>query len=162
MGSRWANGGGCVVGSPPTTVYVGPYAQVLGGTVSGNARIEDHAVVTAGTVSAGTVGGLSILMNGFSVTGGEGARELLPARLLRRRTEHLGFDAALRRRRVQGAGLRAHERHLLRIRRYGDLHPGRHERERGNGRGSLRLALNTRRPFPRLRPLEAVVTVTSL
>ena len=77
-GSRWANGGGCVVGTPPSTVYVGPYAQILGGTVSGNARIEDHAVITAGTVSAGTVGGLSILMNGFSVSGGEARASFYP------------------------------------------------------------------------------------
>lgn len=68
-GSRHSNGGGCVVGNVPASVFVGPYAQVLGGSVSGNARIEDHAVVTAGTVNSGTVGGLSVLMNGFTVTG---------------------------------------------------------------------------------------------
>ena len=69
-GSRHSNGNGCVVGTLPASVYVGPYAQVLGGTVSGTARIEDHAVVTSGTtVSGGTVGGLSVLMNGFSVGG---------------------------------------------------------------------------------------------
>ena len=48
-------------------MFVGPYAQVLGGTVSGSARIEDHAVVVSGTVSGGTVTGLSILTNGFAV-----------------------------------------------------------------------------------------------
>jgi carbonic anhydrase/acetyltransferase-like protein (isoleucine patch superfamily) len=43
---------------------------VLGGNVSGSARIEDHATVLNGaTVSGGTVGGLSVLMSGFSVTG---------------------------------------------------------------------------------------------
>jgi len=78
MGSRWANGGGCVVGSPPSTVYVGPYAQVLGGTVSGDARIEDHAIVTSGTVSAGTLGGLGILSNGFSITGGTARTSFYP------------------------------------------------------------------------------------
>jgi hypothetical protein len=77
-GTRWANGGGCVVGNPPSTVYVGPYAQILGGSVSGNARIEDHAVITAGTVADGTVGGLSILMNGFSVTGAEARASFYP------------------------------------------------------------------------------------
>jgi hypothetical protein len=77
-GMRWPNGGGCVVGKPPSSVYVGPYAQILGGTVSGDARIEDHAVVTSGTVSAGTVGGLSILSNGFSVTGGEARTTFYP------------------------------------------------------------------------------------
>jgi hypothetical protein len=69
QGTRHSNGGGCVVGNVPTTAYVGPYAAVVGGTVSGSARIEDHAVVTAGTVSGGTVSGLSVLMNGFSVSG---------------------------------------------------------------------------------------------
>src|SRR6478609_1036086 len=69
-GSRHSNGNGCVVGTVPASVYVGPYAQVLGGTVSGTARIEDHAVVTSGTtVTGGTVSALSVLMNGFSVSG---------------------------------------------------------------------------------------------
>lgn len=69
-GSRHSNGNGCVSGSVPASVYVGPYAQVLGGTVSGSARIEDHAVVLSGTtVSGGTVTGLSVLMNGFNVSG---------------------------------------------------------------------------------------------
>lgn len=69
-GSRHSNGNGCVVGSVPTSVYVGPYAQVLGGSVSGTARIEDHAVVLSGTtVSGGTVTGLSVLSNGFKVSG---------------------------------------------------------------------------------------------
>ncbi len=39
----------------------GPYALVLGGTVKGNARIEDQAVVVSGTVSSGTVGAMSII-----------------------------------------------------------------------------------------------------
>ena len=69
QGTRHANGGGCVVGTVPDSVYVGPYAAVVGGTVSGSARIDEHAVVTAGTVSGGTVAGLSVLMNGFSVSG---------------------------------------------------------------------------------------------
>jgi hypothetical protein len=70
QGSPHSNGGGCVVGSVPASVYVGPYATVLGGNLSGNARLEDHAVVTSGTtVSGGTVTGLSILTNGFSVSG---------------------------------------------------------------------------------------------
>jgi hypothetical protein len=59
---RHSNGGGCAPSGTPTTVYVGPYAQVLGGTVSGSARIEDHAVILNGaTVSGGTVGALSVL-----------------------------------------------------------------------------------------------------
>ncbi|ATB36839.1 avirulence protein [Cystobacter fuscus] len=66
---RHSNGGGCVTTSVPASVYVGPYAQVLGGTVSGSARIEDHAVVLSGNVSGGTVTGLSVLTNGFGVSG---------------------------------------------------------------------------------------------
>jgi hypothetical protein len=46
-----------------------PHAQVLGGNVSGNARIEDHAIIWPGaTVSGGTVGAFSIL-NRFTVSG---------------------------------------------------------------------------------------------
>ncbi len=59
---RHENGGGCAPASLAASVYVGPYAQVLGGTVSGSARIEDQAIVLAGaTVSGGTVGGLAVL-----------------------------------------------------------------------------------------------------
>jgi hypothetical protein len=58
---RVANGGGCGPAGLPSSVYVGPYAQVLGGTVTGDARIEDHATVVSGTVSGGTVGGLSVI-----------------------------------------------------------------------------------------------------
>lgn len=68
-GERHANGGGCAPANLPSSVYVGPFAQVLGGTVSGTARIEDHAVVLPGaTVSGGTVGALSLL-NRFNVSG---------------------------------------------------------------------------------------------
>jgi hypothetical protein len=66
--ARVANGGGCGPSSLAATVYVGPYAQVLGGTVTGNARIDDHATVLKGTVADGTVTGLSII-NSFSVSG---------------------------------------------------------------------------------------------
>jgi hypothetical protein len=68
-GQRHANGGGCAPANLPASVYVGPFAQVLGGNVSGNARIEDHAVVLQGaTVSGGSVGALSLL-NRFNVSG---------------------------------------------------------------------------------------------
>jgi len=68
-GERHENGGGCAPAGLPASVYVGPYAQVLGGNVSGNARIDGHAVVLGGaTVSGGTVGGLSVL-NRFTVSG---------------------------------------------------------------------------------------------
>jgi hypothetical protein len=68
--SRVANGSGCGPTSLPSTVYVGPYAQVLGGTVSGSARIDDHATILSGTVSGGTVSGLSIVKTGMTVSGG--------------------------------------------------------------------------------------------
>jgi hypothetical protein len=71
---RHANGGGCAPSGTDASVYVGPYATVLpGAQVSGNARIEDQAIVVKGTVSGGTVGGLSIVgttdANGFNVSG---------------------------------------------------------------------------------------------
>jgi hypothetical protein len=68
-GVRHPNGGGCAPEGLPESVFVGPYAQVLGGNVSGNARIEDHAIILNGaTVSGGTIGALSIL-NRFTVSG---------------------------------------------------------------------------------------------
>jgi hypothetical protein len=77
---RHENGGGCAPASTPASVYVGPYARVLGGSVSGSARIEDHATIVNGTVSGGVVGGLTLLgvaahpghgAASFSVSGGE-------------------------------------------------------------------------------------------
>lgn len=62
VGERHPNGGGCAVAGVPDSVFVGPYARVLGGNVSGSARIEDHAVILPGaTVSGGVVGALSLL-----------------------------------------------------------------------------------------------------
>ena len=59
---RHANGGGCAPSSTPATVHVGPYATILPtGQATGNARIEDQAIVANGLVSGGTVGGLSII-----------------------------------------------------------------------------------------------------
>lgn len=71
---RHANGGGCAPSGTAASVYVGPYATVLpGAQVSGNARIEDQAIVVKGSVTGGTVGGLSIVgttgANGFDVSG---------------------------------------------------------------------------------------------
>jgi hypothetical protein len=55
-----ANGGGCAPAG--VTAYVGPYATVQSGaTVSGSARIEDHAIVARGSVSGGSVGALTLL-----------------------------------------------------------------------------------------------------
>lgn len=73
-----SNGGGCVPSGTPTTVYVGPYAKILGGSVTGTARIEDQATIVNGTVSGGTVGALTLLgvasnpqhgASGFTVSG---------------------------------------------------------------------------------------------
>lgn len=76
--TRASNGGGCAPAG--TTAYVGPYATVMSGaSVTGSARIEDHAIVARGTVSGGTVGALSLIgsqasyggnNNTFTVTGG--------------------------------------------------------------------------------------------
>ena len=63
------NGGGCAIPSVPDSVYVGPFARVLGGNVTGTARIEDHAVILPGaTVSGGVVGALRVLSR-FTVSG---------------------------------------------------------------------------------------------
>lgn len=60
------NGGGCAPAALSESVYVGPHALVLGGAISGNARIEDQAVILDGaTVSGGTVGGLTVLERFF-------------------------------------------------------------------------------------------------
>lgn len=75
--TRVANGGGCGPANLPASVFVGPYAAVLGGTVSGNARIEDHARVVSGVVTGGTIAALSIIgsttrpynANPFNVSG---------------------------------------------------------------------------------------------
>lgn len=52
-----SNGGGYKTSglTVPTSVYIGPNARVLGGSVSGNARIEDYAVVSAGTVNSNAI-----------------------------------------------------------------------------------------------------------
>lgn len=60
--ARHANGGGCAPSTTPASVYVGPYATVMAGnSVTGNARIEDQAIIANGSVSGGTVGGLSVI-----------------------------------------------------------------------------------------------------
>ena len=84
-GRTHSNGGGFVANSVtvPASVYVGPNARVLGGTVSGNARIEGRAVVRGGTVSGnaivrdyaviigGTVTDRAIVSNGATVFNGQ-------------------------------------------------------------------------------------------
>ena len=69
--ARHENGGGCAPAATAASVFVGPYAAILGGTVSGSARIEDHATVVKGTVTGGTIGALSLIgsttANAFTV-----------------------------------------------------------------------------------------------
>jgi hypothetical protein len=67
-GGRWhSNGGGWVAGnaSVASTAYVGPKAAVMGGTVTGNARIEG-----LGWVNGGTVGGNAIVKDNALIQGG--------------------------------------------------------------------------------------------
>jgi hypothetical protein len=63
---RHSNGGGCAPSGTPTSVYVGPYAKIIGGTVSGSVRVEDHATIVNGTVSGGRIGALSLIGQGGS------------------------------------------------------------------------------------------------
>jgi hypothetical protein len=78
--TRATNGGGCAPSG--TTVYVGPYATVLSGaTVSGDARIEDHAIVAKGTVTGGTVGAMTLIgsgSTGFTMTSGTAKTTFYP------------------------------------------------------------------------------------
>ncbi|MFD1365417.1 DUF6055 domain-containing protein [Actinoplanes sichuanensis] len=67
-GGRWhSNGGGWVAGnaSVASTAYVGPKAAVMGGTVTGNARIEG-----LGWVNGGTVGGNAIVKDNALIQDG--------------------------------------------------------------------------------------------
>jgi len=70
-GTRWSNGGGWVASGANVApgAYVGPYAMVLGGTVGATARIDDHAVILGGTVSGGTVAGLTVMSSSLTVSG---------------------------------------------------------------------------------------------
>jgi hypothetical protein len=69
---RWENGGGWVASAATVapTAYVGPDAQVLGGTVSDGARIEDNAVILNGTIGGNSVvKALSVIAGGLDVSG---------------------------------------------------------------------------------------------
>ena len=74
---RHPNGNGCAPAGTPTSVYVGPYATIVGGQVTGDARIEDQATVVDGTVTGGRIGALSLVglggqgipTRGFDVSG---------------------------------------------------------------------------------------------
>jgi hypothetical protein len=63
---RHSNGGGCAPSGTASSVFVGPYAKIIGGSVSGTTRVEDHATVISGTVSGGRVGALSLIGQGGS------------------------------------------------------------------------------------------------
>ena len=71
------NGGGYRASSVsvPTSVYIGPNARVLGGSVSGNARIEDYALVTAGTVNGNAIISGHAWVRGGTVTGNAKVRD---------------------------------------------------------------------------------------
>jgi hypothetical protein len=67
-GGRWhSNGGGWIAGnaSVAASAYVGPKATVMGGTVTGNARIEG-----LGWVNGGTVGGNAIVRDNALIQSG--------------------------------------------------------------------------------------------
>ncbi len=72
-----SNGGGyrAAAVSVPTSVYIGPNARVLGGSVSGNARIEDYALVTAGTVNGNAIISGHAWVRGGTVTGNAKVRD---------------------------------------------------------------------------------------
>lgn len=53
--TQHSNGGGYRSVAVPASVFIGPNARVTGGSVSGNARIEDYAVVAGGTVNGNAV-----------------------------------------------------------------------------------------------------------
>lgn len=68
--TRVKNGGGCGPADLPDSVYVGPYARVLGGKLSGDVQILDHATVVNGNLTGGTIGALSVIgMSGFNGNG---------------------------------------------------------------------------------------------
>ncbi|WP_437752119.1 DUF6055 domain-containing protein [Sorangium sp. So ce1389] len=61
---RHENGGGCAPSGTPASVHVGPYARIIGGEVSGDVRVEDHATIVNGTVTGGRIGALSLVGQG--------------------------------------------------------------------------------------------------
>lgn len=67
--TQHSNGGGWRSVSVPASVYIGPNARVTGGTVSGNARIEDYARVTGGAVTGDAVISGHAWVRGGSVSG---------------------------------------------------------------------------------------------
>jgi autotransporter-associated beta strand protein len=66
--TQHVNGGGWRSVSVPNTVFIGPNARVTGGSVSGNARIEDFAVVSGGTVQGNAIISGNAWVRGGTVT----------------------------------------------------------------------------------------------
>jgi hypothetical protein len=60
--------GGFKTVSVPATVYIGYNARVTGGTVAGNARIEEYATVTGGTVNGSAIVRGNARVQGGTVT----------------------------------------------------------------------------------------------
>jgi hypothetical protein len=52
--------------------------MILGGEVSANARIDDHAIVANGKVGSGTLGAMAILDNGFNLSSGTAKTTFYP------------------------------------------------------------------------------------
>lgn len=73
--TQHSNGGGWKSVAVPASVYIGPNARVTGGSVSGNARIEDYAVVSGGTVNSSAVISGHAWVRGGTVTGNARVRD---------------------------------------------------------------------------------------
>ncbi len=73
--TQHANGGGYKSVTVPASVYIGPNARVTGGSVSGNARIEDYAVVSGGTVNSSAVISGHAWVRGGTITGNARVRD---------------------------------------------------------------------------------------
>ncbi len=79
-GHTHSNGGGWVADGAKVdaTAYVGPFAAVLGGSVLGNARIEDYAAIWNGTVKDNAVvGGLSQMCDAVTASGSAEIRSVV-------------------------------------------------------------------------------------
>jgi autotransporter-associated beta strand protein len=73
--TQHSNGGGWKSVTVPNSVFIGPNARVTGGTVSGNARIEDYAVVSGGTVNSNAIISGNAWVRGGTVTGDARVRD---------------------------------------------------------------------------------------
>lgn len=73
--TQHTNGGGWKSVTVPNTVFIGPNARVTGGTVSGNARIEDYALVSNGTVNGNAIISGHAWVRGGAVSGDARVRD---------------------------------------------------------------------------------------